>query len=119
MDSNNLESMITDVLKKEDHSNSTGRKIHAREALPVFNDEPDKSIKSEPRQEFSGKNGTESINKSRYMDFSDIDDSLRGDIDESIIPTDDSKGDEDGISRPLLDAVSISETNYTKILFLM
>ena len=45
------------------------------------------------------------------MDFSDIDDSLRGDIDESINPTDDSKDDEDGTSRPVLDAASFSETN--------
>ena len=50
---NNLEIMITDVLRKESiegRSNSTSIKIHAREASPVFNDEPNGSIKGEPRQ---------------------------------------------------------------------
>ena len=117
---NNLEIMITDVLKKEPiegHSNSTSIKIHAREASPVLNDEPDGSIKGEPRQRFSGKEGPESTNKPIYMDFSDIDDSLSDGIDEPIDPTDDSKNDEDGISRAILDAVSSSGTDYAKIPF--
>ena len=69
------------------------------------------------RERFTGKEEPESTNEPIYMDFSDIDDSLRDGIDEPIDPTDDSKNDEDRISRALLDAVSSSETNYTKILF--
>ena len=52
------------------------------------------------------------------MDVSEIHDSLKDDIDESIAPKDDSEGDEDGISDPIFEAASIPENDCTKILLL-
>ena len=50
------------------------------------------------------------------MDFDDIDDLLKDDVDESIDHIDGSKNDEGGMSKPLLDAVPISDINCTEIL---
>ena len=110
--------MMTSKLKTdstEDRSNYTSRKINAREARPVFNDEPDESIK---RKGFSGKNGTEPIDKARYMDGSEVHDSLKDNIDESIAPKEDSEGEEAGIPDPIGEAASIPKNDYTKILLL-
>ena len=54
-----------------------------------------------------------------YMDFDDIDDLLKDDVNESIDFTDCSKNYEGGMSNPLLDAVPIFDSNCTEICFLM
>ena len=52
------------------------------------------------------------------MDGSEVHDSLKDNIDESIAPKEDSEGEEAGIPNPIFEAASIPENDYTKILLL-